>query len=85
MEKCPRKCMLTTKPDKVALILEDKCKGCHLCAKACPFDAIDGEPKQLHKVNGNCRGCGLCQEKCKLNAVEMVPKKPDAAGHEEAM
>jgi electron transport complex protein RnfB len=75
VEKCPRKCMLTTKPDKKAVIIEEKCKGCHLCAKACPFEAIDGEPKEVHRVNENCRGCGLCLEKCRLGAVEMVNKK----------
>jgi NADH-quinone oxidoreductase subunit F len=27
-------------------IIEEKCKGCTLCARKCPVDAIKGEPKQ---------------------------------------
>jgi len=74
VEKCPRKCILTNKPDKRSVIEADKCIGCTLCAKACPFEAIDGEPKQVHKVNENCRGCGLCVEKCKKDAVHLHEK-----------
>lgn len=74
VEKCPRKCMLTTKPDKAAEIDYTKCISCTLCKKACPFGMIEGEVKEKHVVKEGCRGCGLCVEKCKKDAIHLVPK-----------
>jgi len=64
-------------------ILEDKCKGCTLCAKSCPVDAISGEKKEVHVIDQSlCVQCGVCMEKCpkKFSAVECVsPKLPVTA------
>ncbi|MEA4853432.1 MAG: 4Fe-4S binding protein [Christensenella sp.] len=75
VEKCPRKCLLTTKPDKMAKIDIKKCVGCTLCAKACPFGAIEGDLRQKHRVDADkCRGCGLCVESCKIGAVGLIKR-----------
>jgi NADH-quinone oxidoreductase subunit F len=51
-------------------ILEDACKGCMACAKACPVEAISGEKKKVHTINqALCIRCGKCFESCKLSAV----------------
>ncbi|PIQ90437.1 MAG: electron transfer flavoprotein subunit alpha [Candidatus Omnitrophica bacterium CG11_big_fil_rev_8_21_14_0_20_41_12] len=52
----------------IAIIIE-KCTGCSLCVKACPFDAIRIIDKKavidLHK----CTLCGACVDACKFKAI----------------
>jgi NADH:ubiquinone oxidoreductase subunit F (NADH-binding)/NAD-dependent dihydropyrimidine dehydrogenase PreA subunit len=49
---------------------EHKCKGCTLCAKKCPVDAIMGKPKAPHYIiPDKCIGCGQCVEACPFDAV----------------
>ncbi len=48
----------------------DKCKGCTLCARNCPANAITGSVKNLHVIDPEkCIKCGVCMEKCKFDAV----------------
>ncbi|MDH4210404.1 MAG: NADH-quinone oxidoreductase subunit NuoF [candidate division WOR-3 bacterium] len=51
------------------------CGGCTVCAKNCPNDAIDGEPKKVYRIDQEkCTKCGICITICppKFNAVKKV-------------
>jgi Pyruvate/2-oxoacid:ferredoxin oxidoreductase delta subunit len=48
----------------------EKCKGCALCVKQCPSEAIIGAPKSPHHIiPERCVACGACVDVCNLDAV----------------
>ena len=51
-------------------IIEDKCKGCTLCARNCPVDAISGAVKTPHVIDtAKCIKCGACMDSCRFGAI----------------
>ena len=63
-------------------IIEDKCKGCTLCVKKCPFEAITMEGK-LAVIGAACTGCGVCVDVCKFNAIEKTEEAKAAVNIED--
>ena len=48
----------------------EKCKKCHMCAKACPAGAIGGQVKEIHSIDKTkCVKCGACYDTCKFGAI----------------
>lgn len=48
----------------------EKCKGCTLCARKCPANAIMGELKKPHVIDtAKCIKCGACEAACKFGAI----------------
>ncbi|WP_270363349.1 NADH-quinone oxidoreductase subunit NuoF [Eubacterium ramulus] len=66
-KRCPAgvcKKLITYKIDPV------KCKGCTLCARNCPTDAIEGQVKVAHSIDtSKCVKCGTCIDKCRFGAI----------------
>ena len=66
-KRCPAgecKAMTQVKIDK------EKCKGCSLCAKNCPVNAIHGEIKSPFEIDQDkCIKCGVCIAKCPFKAI----------------
>jgi NADH-quinone oxidoreductase subunit F len=51
-------------------ILPEKCKGCSLCSKKCPVEAISGELKKPYTIDiKKCIKCGACIQNCKFAAI----------------
>ena len=52
-------------------VMEEKCKMCGLCLKACPSNAVTWEKKQPAKINNElCTKCKSCIRACKFWAIE---------------
>jgi Na+-translocating ferredoxin:NAD+ oxidoreductase RNF subunit RnfB len=66
----------------LAVVDEDKCKGCQDCIERCKFDAIEMVPnthtKKLKATISaeKCKGCGLCVIKCPQNAIHLEIVRP---------
>ncbi|WP_271629689.1 NADH-quinone oxidoreductase subunit NuoF [Caldicellulosiruptor sp. DIB 104C] len=52
------------------VIDKDLCKGCGICAKNCPANAITGQIKKPFEIDQEkCIKCGVCIEKCPFKAI----------------
>ncbi len=58
-------------------VIIEKCTGCTLCVKTCPFDAIRMMDKKASIDLNKCTLCGACVSACKFKAIllEKTPAK----------
>ena len=54
-------------------VIKEKCIGCKMCVKVCPFEAIDMVDK-LAVINDKCTACTQCITACKFSAIENIPE-----------
>ncbi|MBX9686011.1 MAG: cytochrome b N-terminal domain-containing protein [Candidatus Obscuribacterales bacterium] len=71
-------------PFDPAEVVGDKCTGCSLCDKDCPYEAIEMVPAPAGSrfklratvLPNRCSGCGLCVGACAFDAIDL-PEQPD--------
>ncbi|MDD5355190.1 MAG: electron transfer flavoprotein subunit alpha [Candidatus Omnitrophica bacterium] len=52
-------------------IIPEKCVGCQICVKVCPFTAISMVNKKAVIDLDKCTLCSACVEACKFSAIEL--------------
>lgn len=52
-------------------VILNKCVGCTLCVKSCPFGAIHMANKKAVIDMAKCNLCGACVAVCKFSAIEL--------------
>jgi heterodisulfide reductase subunit A len=54
---------------------EEKCNFCGVCARVCPYHAIDPADKKSGRypniIQAACAGCGTCGAECTMDAITM--------------
>jgi heterodisulfide reductase subunit A len=61
-------------PAITARIDPKKCTACGLCARVCPYHAIEGSKEQgyYRVIEAACQGCGTCVPECRFEAIEQA-------------
>jgi len=57
-----------------AYVEEDKCTACGVCARVCPFNAIQFDKKTklpAKVIEASCKGCGTCSAECRFDSIVM--------------
>jgi NADPH-dependent glutamate synthase beta subunit-like oxidoreductase/Pyruvate/2-oxoacid:ferredoxin oxidoreductase delta subunit len=55
-----------------AVVDENLCVGCNVCAVVCPFGAVKKDENEIARINEDlCKGCGICAARCPERAITM--------------
>lgn len=65
-----KKCPAGVCKKLIKYVITDDCRGCSLCSRKCPADAISGKLKEKFVIDtAKCIKCGACIDGCKFNAI----------------
>ena len=66
-----KKCTAGSCKALITYSITDACRGCTLCSKHCPVEAISGSVKEKHVIDTEkCIKCGKCLDTCQFGAIE---------------
>lgn len=63
----------------LAVVDNEKCRGCRTCERVCPVLAIKMENRKAVVDNERCRGCANCEQRCPYYAITMVKREQPIA------
>ena len=71
---CPENAIVAVPPDQARMVDLEKCTGCKVCLKACPWEMIsfDSESRKATKCH-LCKGKPKCVEACPAGSLSHVP------------
>ena len=81
VEVCPEDALVRNKETFAVEVIEEKCIGCRMCIRACPFGAMDVYKKD--NLANKCDLCGgdpQCVKHCFYGALEF--KEPEKISEE---
>jgi formate hydrogenlyase subunit 6/NADH:ubiquinone oxidoreductase subunit I len=69
-----KKCeALVCKPLLTYQVDAEKCKGCMVCVRSCPVQALSGEKGSAPTIDpARCVKCGTCADSCPFGAIGKV-------------
>jgi Fe-S-cluster-containing hydrogenase component 2 len=54
------------------IVIDERCRGCLGCTRACPAGAISGMVRHVQEVdNDRCIECGKCLDICLFDAISL--------------
>ncbi len=56
------------------LALNDDCRTCKLCSKACPAEAVTTAHQQIQIRHEDCFACGSCMDACRRDSISFERK-----------
>jgi ferredoxin len=66
-----KKCPAGVCTNLISYVINENCVGCTLCARNCPVQCIEGNPKEAHLIDQEkCIKCGVCYTTCKFHAID---------------
>ncbi len=69
-----RKCRANVCRNLIEYVISaERCTGCLVCLKKCPYDAITGAAREPHLIiRDKCTNCGICYQVCKFSAIDVI-------------
>jgi Fe-S-cluster-containing hydrogenase component 2 len=71
---CPENAIVAAPSGKARMVDLEKCTGCKICLKACPWEMISFDPETRKATKCHlCNGKPKCVEACPAEALSYVP------------